>query len=241
MLWYQSVLMESHRQRLTLHCEQDDAAVPTVRVHLLQTVRIPPRQRVLASAQVQSSMPCGPIIFEPDARMQQVCGTHTEDSLLQLNRDGSTRVPLDNPTGFTVTIQAGEVLGSVAEASIICNEEVPPAPVKVLSARMSSQYISAQEKQCQKKLKESVGELDLPDDDKEIFMSFLAEYHHTFCLEGERGETDLCMEINTGQGNSEPDACHSAFAKKLPNSFIACRIVELSSPRSHPGPAQWSW
>ena len=183
----------------SLDVEHDDAVVPVVRVCLLQTVRVPPRQRVLTRAQVQSSRPCGPIIFEPDDRMEEIWGAHTEDSLLELNEEGSIQVPLANHTGFTITIQAGEVLGSAAEAFVVRDEEEGPPPVKVLSARVSSQEASAREKRRQEKLKESIGELDLPDDEKAIFMAFLTKYHHAFCLEeGERGETDLIrMEIDT--------------------------------------------
>ena len=59
-----------------------------------------------------------------------------------------------------------------------------------------------------KKLKEVLIKADLPDQEKEILLDFLAAHHHIFSLEdGEKGESDLVrMEIDTGD----------AYPEKLP-------------------------
>ena len=57
MLRYQCVDGVTETESESLNVEHDDAVVPVVRVCLLQTVRVPPHQRVLARAQVQSSLP----------------------------------------------------------------------------------------------------------------------------------------------------------------------------------------
>ena len=60
-----------------------------------------------------------------------------------------------------------------------------------------------QEELRKEKLKEVIGELDLPQEEKEAFQSFLVKHHRAFCLEdGERGETELIrMEIDTGDAH----------------------------------------
>ena len=121
-----------------------------VRVCLLHTVRVPPRQRVLA--QVESNLTAGPVIFEPDDRVEQLWGAHTEDAVVEVSDEGSIQVPLVNPTGFTVTIQAKEILGHATEASIVSDQDVSSPEVKVLTARMTSREVSMQEKQRQEKL-----------------------------------------------------------------------------------------
>ena len=74
-----------------------------------------------------------------------------------------------------------------------------------MSARKYSEKILDWERCRQEKLREAIGELDLPDEEKETFQTFLTHHHRAFCLEhGERGETDLiCMEIDTG-GDAHP-------------------------------------
>ena len=69
-----------------------------------------------------------------------------------------------------------------------------------MSARKYSEQILDWERCRQEKPREAIGELDLPDEEKETFQTFLTHHHRAFCLEhGERGETDLiCMEIDTG-------------------------------------------
>ena len=117
--------------------EEEYAVVPMVQVCLLQSVRVPPRQRVLAKAQVESSLTAGPVIFEPDDRVEQIWGAHTEDAVVEVSDEGSTQLPLVNPTGFTVTIQAKEVLGHATEASIVSDQDMSSREVKVLTARMT--------------------------------------------------------------------------------------------------------
>ena len=90
---------------------------------------------------------------------------------------------------------------------------------------------------------ETIGELDLAKDEKDTFLSFLAEYHHTFSLEeGERGETDLLsMEINTGDAYPKkqrvrrmPFALRQEVARQLRSMHDSGVIKPSKSPWASP-------
>ena len=164
-----------------------DGVVPTVRVRLLQTVRVPPRQSVFVKTTAETELPTAPLMFEPSDRTNQDGGVYGEECLLDPSDDGTFKVPLTNPTAITRIIPAGEVLGQVTAASVIRVAETETVVGRVLSARMDQQRKSAQEELRKEKLKEVIGELDLPQEEKEAFQSFLVKHHRAFCLEdGER-------------------------------------------------------
>ena len=110
---------------------------------------------------------------------------------------------LTNPTGITQVMEAGEMMGHVTEAMVVCAEEEEITPVRIMSARRDTEWACARERSRQLKLRETIGDLELPPAKQETFQSFLAGHHHAFCLEeGERGETDLIrMEIDTGDAH----------------------------------------
>ena len=185
--------------------EQDDvdSVVPTVRVCLLQTVRVPPQQCVMTRVTSNSKPLADLLVFEPNEEVQQECGILMEDSLLHPSEDGTIQVTLTNPTGITQVMEAGEMMGHVTEAMVVCAEEEEITPVRIMSARRDTEWACARERSRQLKLRETIGDLELPPAEQETFQSFLAGHHHAFCLEeGERGETDLIrMEIDTGDAH----------------------------------------
>ena len=71
--------------------EDWEAVVPKVRVHLLQTVRVPPRQSVFVELATETELL---VVFEPSERMEQDWGIHAEDCLLGPSNDGTIKVPL---------------------------------------------------------------------------------------------------------------------------------------------------
>jgi hypothetical protein len=135
MPWYHNVLMEKLKRR----------------PNYLQLKR---KKRMLWCRWLEftSCRQYASIIFEPDERVKHKLGAHAEHSLLELNDKRSLWVPLDNPTGFTINIQAGEVLGSATEAAVIQSQEEDPPQEKVLTARVSSEEASGREKRRQEKL-----------------------------------------------------------------------------------------
>ena len=184
-----------------------DEVVPTVQVRLLQTVRVPPRQSVFVKTTAETKLSTTPLMFEPSDRTNQDGGAYSEDCLLEPSDDGTIKVPLTNSTATTRMIQAGEVLGQVASASVIHAAETEAVVGRVLSARMDQQRTSAQE---EPRKEEVFGE-----EEKEAFQSFQVKHHRPFCLEdGERGETGLIrMEIDTG--DAHPFALRQVVAQQL--------------------------
>ena len=68
---------------------------------------------------------------------------------MEVSDEGFIQVPLVNPTGFNVTIQAK---GHATEASLVSDQDVSYPEVKVLTARTTSREVSMQDKQRQEKL-----------------------------------------------------------------------------------------
>ena len=180
-----------------------DPEEQVVRVRLLQTVWAPPHQCDLARATTDPKLSIGPIVFELSERMEQEWGILAEDSLVEPQDDGTIQVALTNLTGITQMVNAGETIGDVTGTSVVCAEKFEVSEVKIMSARNDSEQILAWERCRQEKLKEAIGELDLPNEENETFQTFLTRHHCAFCLEpGERGETDLIrMEIDTGDAH----------------------------------------
>ena len=183
--------------------DEEADMVPTVQVCLLQTVRVPPRQSVFVKTTVETELSTTPLVFEPSDRTDQDRDVYGEDCLLEPSDDGTIKVPLTNPTAASRIIQAGEVLGQVVSALVVHAVETEIVVGRVLTGRMDQQRTSVQEELRKEKLKEVIGELDLPQEEKEAFQSFLVKHHRAFCLEdGERGETELIrMEIDTGDAH----------------------------------------
>ena len=125
---------------------QADAIVPIVRVCLLQTVRVPPRLYVLAKAKVGTILPTNPVLFEPDERATRLFGVHLEEALLEPCDDEVLQVPLANPGGFTQTVQAGEIIGSAAEASLVCTAEENSPEARILTARTTPSEVPAKQR-----------------------------------------------------------------------------------------------
>ena len=205
-------------------CGESDAAATIVRVFLLKTVCFPPHQCVLEHAAMESLPGTGPVAFESASRIEQEYGVFAKDSLIEPHDHGEFQIPLTNPNGITCVLQAGEMLGEATEATVVQPEESEASEVKIIGASENPASVQRWEKQRQEKLKETVGDVDLPDEEKEAFQALLARHHRAFCLEeGERGEMDLIrMEIDTGGAHSRkqrvprlPFALRQVVAKQL--------------------------
>ena len=82
---------------------EDDAKVPTVRVRLLQSVHLPPRQSTFVRVQVESYTPDTDSVFmENDPKVEEVTGVQVEDAFLKPTRQGFAQLRILNPSGFTV-------------------------------------------------------------------------------------------------------------------------------------------
>ena len=178
--------------------EEEDLVVPVIRVHLIHSVDVLPRQGTYAQIKLED-VSSGAILVEPDGSLAKMFGVMVGSSLLQPDMDGIAYLPIWNPTGFTRKLEAGELLGRATEAIVVCPSEINQPAVRTISASQDCEDVSWQRVRRQKKLRQLLGEPDLPSIEKGTLLAFLVDHHHAFSLEdGERGETNLIqMEIET--------------------------------------------
>ena len=98
--------------------EDTDAGVPMVRVCLLQTVRVPPRQSILIKITTETELFDTPVVFEPSERTGQHRWNYAEDCLMKPTSDGTIKVPFTNQIAVTQIIQVGKMLCQVPSASV---------------------------------------------------------------------------------------------------------------------------
>ena len=84
-------------------------------------------------------------------------------------------------------------------------EEAETFVGRVLSASRDQRQVEAQEELRKTKLKETIGELDLPRDEGEAFQSFLMRYHHAFSL-----EDGACTQAARNEQNPHRDAFYTS-------------------------------
>ena len=212
-----------------------EVGVPTVRVRLLQSVKLLPHQGATVTVQVEGgSHPKDLLEANPDAPLK------VQDSLLRVQEDHSTRILVFNPSGFSCHVEAGSELGEAMMAESI---EAVQHPAEATSQRdttpVAIRRISESDLRTRKeKLCETVGKPELltPEQTEQLHQ-FLGEHHDAFCLDPhERGETDLItMEIETGEATPRkqaarrmPFAVRSEVAKQL-RDMQAAGVVRPSS------------
>ena len=186
---------------------QADAIVPSVRVYLLQSLRLPPRQSTFARVKIEGSPPTpNPVLLEYNESIERTLGLRINDALIQTSKDGSAQILIANPSGFTQRVEGGVRLGNAVQVTVETPDEVTDysKAYMVSSDPELPRNCSPVRAQMRKtKLEETLEEPDLADHEKTILFNFLADHHYAFCLEeGERGETDLIeMEIDTGDAH----------------------------------------
>ena len=171
----------------------DDAVVPSVRVYLLQSVRLPPRQSAFVPIKMEGNPPCSDtFLLEYDVEIEQSLGLRISDALVRVSDDGTARVVVTNPSGFTRNAEEGARLGSAIPVTVEMPEElVEDSRAHMVSCKTGSRGDNRSRMRCLR-LEEILEGPDLPNPEKKTLLKFLADHHHAFCLEeGERGETDL--------------------------------------------------
>ena len=189
--------------------------VPSVRVQLVKGVRVPPNRSVLVEAQLvgDTQISRGPLLLEPTKNEMGL--RLVDEYICQSDTNDTAKVLLTNSLGITQHVREGTEIGVALPVEVV---EAPPPPTHVLIPERMEQptwnpdealrpqsrvrvVTSARDRQ--KKLREMMkGELDdlsIPDAEKDMLWSLLAEFHDVFSIDGERGETDLVeLEIDTG-------------------------------------------
>ena len=197
-------LQEPHMTRA------QDAQVPTVRVSLVQTVQLLPHQRKLVEVQLAGEEEVmGTYLLEPT---ELQCGVRADQALLYVAADVETLTVVSNPTGQSMLIKEGSMLGEATPATLV----TPSADSEMLETAIEPEQEELWMRQIQskpsawrkRKLLETIGALEtltLPQRDEMI--AFLQRHHTAFALEDdERGETDL-IEMSIETGEAEPRKC----------------------------------
>lgn len=186
--------------------DRDCHYAPGVDVRLVQTVQLLPRQSLPAQVRIGGEHPVVTLLVEGDRGVEEKEGIQINDCLLC--PEDRSWIVMTNPSGFTQTLEGGTKVGEVHPV------EVETRPKKTTQSRIWRVTATVQDSnQVQKrkqKLEAALGELDIPQQEKETLLSFLMNYHHAFSLEeGERGETDLVMmEIDTGDARPRKQTVH---------------------------------
>ena len=232
--------------------QQQSGTVPTVRVSLVQSVRLPPGRGAVVDVQVDSHQPGKSLLLEWNGEREKELGLAVGDALLQPDQDGRARVLLSNHSLHTQQLTPGICLGEAVEVSVIDPSSQDPdrqdkvTPVEELLAAPGVKKLnSAHDVDRQQRLLEIVGKPDLLDDEQTHSLhQFLAEHHQAFCLDpGERGQTDLIqVEINTADATPKRQplaGCPSQSERRLRGNSRGCRRMEWCPHPIAPGPARW--
>ena len=211
-----------------------EAAVPMVRVQLVESTKVLPQQSTAVSVKLDGCRgSTGPWVLEPDLGLG-MSGLCMEPSLLEVVQD-EAQVIVTNPTGFTQRLERGFHLGTLEKAEAVFDaawvaEEV--APVQRITTNPE------QNNWRREKVRQLFQDaISLPEKEKSEFLAFLMENHEAFSLEvGERGETEVAQfEIDTGdtapkkqRPHSMPFAVRQEVSRQL-REMERTRVVQPSS------------
>ena len=185
---------------------EESALVPSIRVCLVQLLRLPPSTSAVVTVRTESKplQPHQLVFVEGHRALEMETGVVVEDALLPAGEDGLTRLVVTNFSGLTRTFSSGTSIETVEAVEMLSAEE-QPQPTGVVDVRELS---SSQEDGRKRKLFEEVQFEDLPESEMTQLREFLAKNHMVFGLEeGERGETDIVtMTIDTGDAQPRKQA-----------------------------------
>ena len=220
---------------------EQPAVVPTVRVDLLQSTYVLPHQSRVVEVVLQDvSDQRGCYLLEPSSSDS---GLRIDPSLLQVEPDEPVLAVLSNPTGVSMALEEGNLLGEATQVDVVhpAQKADQPAPKEEPAVRnVQTKPVSWRKK----RLMESVGTLEtLTPPQQQELLNFLTEHHNVFALEEyERGETDLVeMEIDTSDAHPRrcaprrvPFALREEVARQIDHMQTAEVIQPSVSPWASP-------
>ena len=181
------------------------AAVPLIRVRLLQSVKLLPCQSLSVLVKTHAGEHKGPLLIEYDEAVEKATGLHVQDAMFT-PQDGVAPLVVSNPSGFTQAVGEGEELGKVMQVTVVQPEEVEEmgevTGVQVVQPEVASDAntfrVSVDEDRCQK-IREMVELTGITEVERSKQLKLLEEHNAAFSLkDGECGETDLVdMERDT--------------------------------------------
>ena len=186
------------------------ATVPSIKVSLVQSLKLPPSQCALVQVKLESPTTVRDqmLLIEGEHLLGDT-GLILESAVVDTSRKGTTHLVITNMSGLTQRISEGTIVGEAQAAEVITPEAggtgAPLVDVQKLT--------SAQDEDRRRTLMELLPLRHVPQTDTEQLRTFLANNHDAFSLEeGERGETSLVTD--TGDANNHHDVCRSWFGKR---------------------------
>ena len=242
--------------------EVQHSSAQSVRISLVDSVRLEPRKETLVTVKVDSKELGGPLLLEPSHHLLECYngGLTVGESLVQLSSEGHAKVRLTNTLGSACKLDKGEWLGLAFEAELIAvndinkdtsesveqdtNKEVQHEDGKQKQATVQTVVTDGEEIR-KRKLVDSVAEMAtrLPWQEKSKLQDLLCEHHNVFALEdGERGEKGMVqMTIDTGDyepkrqpARRTPFAARKEIAHQLRSMQDQGVIRPSSSPWASP-------
>ena len=96
------------------------ACVPTVRVKLVQSTRLPPNQNIVAEVRLtDSDGHGGPLLIEPNEPIKSERGIQIVDSLMSICDEGTVKVVLTNCSNVVQRVEAGVEVGTAVPAELV--------------------------------------------------------------------------------------------------------------------------
>ena len=217
------------------------AAVPSIRVSLIQSCKLAPSQSALVPVKLDPCVIGDHALLVEGEHLLKESGLVLEDAVIDAPEDGTACVVITNMTGLTQRVSEGTTLGEAQAAEVVTADPQPTDSGQSRIRRLSSTQI----KERRAKLLEALQlkSAHVPHSDAERLCTFLGDNHDIFSLEpGERGDTSLfTMEINTGDASPlkqpprrMPFMVHEEVAKQLRSMQQEGVIRPSNSPWSSP-------
>ena len=126
------------------------AMVPSIRVCLLQTVKVLPCQSRSVLVKLDGSGPNDPLLLEYDETIKNATGLQVEDTLLSPSGEGLARLVVTNRSEFTQVATEGDDLGGAARVTIVHPAEEARAQVYVVSGEVKDKQARVDQLRCKK-------------------------------------------------------------------------------------------
>ena len=224
--------------------QRDSPVVPTVRVQLVEALRLPPCQSVVVEVDLEGGgdQLGQPLFVERKGDAAEMSGLTLEEAVIAQQENGFAKLVITNCSGFTQTLAGGTCVGLAEQVEVVDPEsdEDQDTDVELASIRRVTSLTAEERKRL---LLETINLPNLPDAELDHLKDFLAEHHDVFSLEeGERGETGLTqLEIDTGDATPVkqpprrmPFVVRQEVAKHLKQMQQSGVIQPSSSPWSSP-------
>ena len=225
--------------------QHDVAVVPTIRVQLVKTLRLPPGHSKVVEVDLGEGQSGRTLIVEPkeDKDTEEMSGLKLEEAVVNQQENVPANVVITNYSGFTQTLASGTCVGIAEEAQVLDSEADKPDHDNEEEATVIRRITSLSPEERKQLLLEMVKLPELEASESKKVRKFLAEHHDIFSLEdGERGETNLTqLVINTGDAapmkqppRKMPFVVRQEVAKHLKKMQETGVIQPSSSPWSSP-------